>query len=511
MPRPTPKYSITLVDKKVNYIRPTYVNGRFVTLPLYHSVRKTVRRWVKDQEIVEESFDVFPMILLKDSNGVQNIILQPNGNTQHPIGDEIYIVRGKPIEIETGPSQSLEKTGLDTVDPSQILDKIKKIYDDYVDFGDGPIAKVISLWTLGTFVFDCFPSYGFLWAHGEKGCGKTRFIRITSLLSYYGIMAAKISAPALYRTVQGTAPTVAIDEAEKLFHKTGGNADTNDDNLIQILNASYKRGGKAMIVEKTEAGMDPVQYEVYSPRCLASIRGIESTLEDRSIMIIMKMSAKRALMQRTIDETVMTPTRDDGYRFRLQRGVEIYNGYSSWDRDVVAQQHDLTGRLFEVFGPIIFLCERFKPEWMPELTAFIKNYEEDKESMNEGCLESDIALSIYHVICSKPDIAEVGGVAGWKGLVGVIDVALKLIDISPEHSDISKKSLGWALKRMGYNRAKKIGGKWYREVRGKEVLQYLDAHNIDYPIFGSVPVGTVAVTPIEQFKEEVKDDATNYP
>ena len=509
MPRPGVKTAVALIDKDIRSIRPTYVDENIVTLPLYHSAERTVRRFVKDQETVEIEYITSPVILLNDGAGIHEIILKEEGQTQQKIGDVVYTLDSRPARIKTAPSQNLTKTATQAVDPSVMLDKIKAYMESYVDFADITTPKLVSLWTLGTYIYDCFPSYGFLWAHGEKGCGKTRLLRIISLLSYYGMMAAKISAPALYRTVHVCGPTVAIDEAEKLVHRT--NNDQGDENLIQILNASYKRGGTAMLVDKSNDGMDLKTFEVYSPRCLASIRGIERTLEDRSIMIIMKLSSEKGLTQRVIRESDATAMRDDGYRLRLQQGIEIYKDYANIDESDMAHDLDLSGRSFEVFGPLVYLCKRFKPEWYADLMKFVRNYEEDKRSLDEGTLENDTMLAIYHVICGKPDVVTVGGVTNWKGLVCTSDVALKLLDISPEHDDVSHKSLGWVLKRMGFNRIRKIGTKYYREINGKDVLQYLDRHKIDYPIFGSVPVGTVAVTPIEQFKEEVKDDATNYP
>jgi len=127
-----------------------------------------------------------------------------------------------------------------------------------------------------------FETYPYLALEGTKNTGKSKTARITTRLSFNGILSVNASEATLYRDIEALKPTLAIDEAEIL-------KDKEKSKLIRgILNAGHFKGAKVLRQEKTSKGIFFTKhYSVYSPKIIANTQGLEDTLESRTIKIIM--------------------------------------------------------------------------------------------------------------------------------------------------------------------------------------------------------------------------------
>jgi hypothetical protein len=142
---------------------------------------------------------------------------------------------------------------------------------------------LISIWIIGTYFHDEFPTYPYLFLNAMKGSGKSRLLRLITYLSKEGCMLNSLTEAVLFRT-KGT---LGIDEFEGITRK-GSEA------LKELLNSAYKKGisVKRMKKKRTEVGEEMVveEFDVFRPIALANINGIDDVLGDRCITIILDKS-----------------------------------------------------------------------------------------------------------------------------------------------------------------------------------------------------------------------------
>jgi hypothetical protein len=166
-----------------------------------------------------------------------------------------------------------------------LLEVYRTIIDILKEFCDlnPKYYPLISLWIIGTYYHDKFPSYPYLYFNAMKGSGKSRILKLITYLSKDGSMLNSLTEAVLFRT-KGT---LAIDEFEGITRK-GSEA------LRELLNSAYKEGiaVKRMKKVKTLTGEEQVveEFNVYRPILLANINGLDDVLGDRCIQIILDKS-----------------------------------------------------------------------------------------------------------------------------------------------------------------------------------------------------------------------------
>ncbi len=161
-----------------------------------------------------------------------------------------------------------------------ILDILKEFLDLKEEY-----YNIIALWIIGTYFHERFPSYPFLFFNAIKGGGKTRTLNLITTLSKDGEMLLSPTEAVLFRT-KGC---LGIDEFEGVERK-------GIEAVRELLNASYKKGSviKRMKQKKTFEGVEQVveEFSVYRPIAMANIWGMESTLGDRCIHLVLEKSSK---------------------------------------------------------------------------------------------------------------------------------------------------------------------------------------------------------------------------
>ncbi len=172
----------------------------------------------------------------------------------------------------------------DVPDPREVYLSVEYCFDKYVDFREDGTSDILALWIIGTYLFPLFEAYPYIALLGPKASGKTKVISLITRLAFNAMSASNISSAALFRWVEKTRGTVAIDEAEQLSSRHNPVAQ----DLRLLLNAGYKDGQPARRVEKSEADQfRVVAFRVYSPKAIASIREPEDVLRSRCIVVRM--------------------------------------------------------------------------------------------------------------------------------------------------------------------------------------------------------------------------------
>lgn len=173
--------------------------------------------------------------------------------------------------------------GVDTQSKlKEIYETTKEVLKSFIDTKEENY-EILTLWIIGTWLHEFFPTYPYLFLNAMKGSGKTRLMKLIKELSFEGDMLASLSEAVLFRTTG----TLCIDEFEGISGK-----DKNA--LRELLNTAYKQGGKVkrMRKKKTIDGEQQIveEFSTFRPIVMANISGMEEVLQDRCITIILEKS-----------------------------------------------------------------------------------------------------------------------------------------------------------------------------------------------------------------------------
>ena len=168
-----------------------------------------------------------------------------------------------------------------------IYDRIIVILKKYCDL-DEKNYNLVALWIIGTYLHDEFPTFPYLFFNAMKGSGKTRLLKLVSVLCKNGELMASMSESVLFRTAATS--TILIDEFEHIASK-------DKSALRELLNAAYKKGMSVKRIKKVKnlsgEGYEVEKFKVYCPIAMANIWGMENVLEDRCITLIIEKSSNR--------------------------------------------------------------------------------------------------------------------------------------------------------------------------------------------------------------------------
>jgi len=310
-------------------------------------------------------------------------------------------------------------------DPVVTFIDIRETYNEYLDFKEQHTADVLAIWTMGTYVFPIFESYPYLFLRGEKGSGKTKTMTVAEKLCFNAEHSSNISSALLFRIIEGSSCTLLIDEAESLQHRK------QNEDLRLLLNSGYKRGGSAYRVEPET--MQLQRFEVYSPKMIANIGGLENVLESRCIKIIMlrtkdKSKSDKAVIERGADWAYL---RNLLYCFGLTYFPEIreiyLNAAPRWNLKSVS------GREGELWFPLLSIA----------LCLDRKGY--------DGLYDR-----IKEVAMMKSQEAKDTGLDDWSN---ALLLALKVITLSQE-TDIQNRDIRERMKEYFDDDSAALTGRW---------------------------------------------------
>ena len=199
----------------------------------------------------------------------------------------------KRIDKEFGDSNKVNEI-IDNLDKRELEDKerielgeayelILKVLRKYCDL-DEKYYSLVAVWIIGTYIHNNFPTYPYLFFNAMKGSGKSRILRLITVLGKDGCMLNSLTEAVLFRTTG----TLGIDEFEGINRK-------GKENLGELLNSAYKKGITVKRMRKVKnidgENQEVEEFEVYRPIVLANISGMDSVLNDRCITIILNKSS----------------------------------------------------------------------------------------------------------------------------------------------------------------------------------------------------------------------------
>lgn len=178
---------------------------------------------------------------------------------------------------------------------SLLFTEVKKSLSYYLDAPEDTLT-LLSLWIIGSYFHEHFPTYPILYFNAMRGSGKTRALNCIAhlALGQPGKVQNNISESALFHSKK---EVLCIDEFEPKA--------TERNNLILLLNSCYKRGSKVRRMKKvkttTEESHQIEEHDLYIPVALANIGGLDHVLQDRALIVYLEKSFDRIKSSRIED------------------------------------------------------------------------------------------------------------------------------------------------------------------------------------------------------------------
>jgi len=257
------------------------------------------------------------------------------------------------------------------LEPAQLFEKIRNQYKYYIDFNEDKEYDLISLWVMGTYFFPLFEKYPYIQLLAFRGSGKTKVGKITSHMSFNGLLSTNISISAMFRTIQKLKPTLILDEFERLRNKE------RSMDIGNILNSGFEKGGYVYRTGTKEQNFILERFETYSPKMICSVGGIASdTLQDRVIQIVMLKTLKREISEKEPKETdlIWEEIRNDLYPFIFAYWKNIRDTYNSLENNT-----KLTNRDWDLWKPILTIAKLINNELFNKIVKIAENKTKDKQ------------------------------------------------------------------------------------------------------------------------------------
>lgn len=252
--------------------------------------------------------------------------------------------------------------GAAAVDPADVFQRICRSVAHFLDFPPDTAAgaaATLALWTMLTYGFPAWAAIPYLAVGGPLGSGKTTLFRLLARLVFRPLESSNMTAPALFRTLHDVGGVLLLDEAERL--RDGG---PEAGELRSILLSGYKKGSPAIRLEKCGDGFKRTEFDVFGPKCLASIGSLPEALASRCIPIRMFRSEPSSPKpRRRLDDAGadLAKLRDDLHALSLECGSGWLRMAADSDAcPMTLPGHDddvaLAGRDYELWQPIFALA-----------------------------------------------------------------------------------------------------------------------------------------------------------
>lgn len=203
---------------------------------------------------------------------------------------------------------------------------IRETLEKYIDFDDKRLYDFISIWIIGTYFHRLFQAYPYLFAHGAKRTGKTKLLTLIICTAFNAIPALVANPANIYRLIEEYNSTLVLDEDYRITGR-------KDKEMWSILLSGYKKGMKVFRGREL-AGKKYIQegFETYSPKVFANISGIEETLSDRTITVIMTRTLKRiGDTQVVMEDPIWQIIRDKLYLCLMDNWKKVSDQYKFYE------------------------------------------------------------------------------------------------------------------------------------------------------------------------------------
>jgi len=265
---------------------------------------------------IEPGFSSIGVIEREDNQHIFSVVT--SGGATYPAEDIKDVLLTKPLKHPdlSGRWQHASHTQNLSESVTLLVQKMREL----ICFEDKRWYPVIALWSAGTYLFPAFPAYPYLQLTGEKGSGKSKVQDVLDCVAFNALRMVVPTPAVIYRLIDCLKPTLLIDEVEGLN-------DEYANTIRAILNAGYKPGSH--VPRCDDKGNELKFFDVYGPKCLAGIKGLGDTTEDRCITVVMSKPPQEDTRQNQVVNPLdpdWVGIRDGFYHLPLRQADGIVTG-----------------------------------------------------------------------------------------------------------------------------------------------------------------------------------------
>lgn len=342
-----------------------------------------------------------------------------------------------------------------------LIVKIADLLRHHVFLKDQRLPLLIAAWVLGTYVYEVFTFFGYLWITSPvKRCGKSLLEDILSHLCHKATpRLSNVSEASIFRLAD-LGHTLILDELENIRAEDKEKYQA----VMTVLNSGFQAGGKVPRVERVkDAGFEVVYFNAFCPKVLAGINRLADTIEDRAFKLPMVRKTKEERVERF---NLRRQGKElEGLRRELELWREERRGAIEALYDGLAEIPELTS-----------LDDRFKD--ISEPLVAIASYA-DAEAENGGRkILPDLVSLLLHMASKRDATENREAIGAFVGLVEEIlasseSVFVPTSDLLKKTAEIdelswldSSRALGKFLARFDLTSTKRLGqdGKQARGV-----------------------------------------------
>lgn len=241
----------------------------------------------------------------------------------------------------------------DEVDGTTVAHAVESQLRRYVVITE-PAYIAIVLWIMHTYTTaaSSFTPY-LLITSPVRECGKSTVLEILLWLAHRAQLTGGITAAALYRRIDRSAPAMLLDELDTRLRGDGGEA------LRGVLNTGFHRLGKVTICVGDDH--EERDFSTFCPKVLAGIGRVWDTVTSRSIIIRMERAAKEELqrLSRIRGDHIEAECRP--FRRQMLRwAADNLEGLTEADPEV---PEGLGARQADVWRPLLAIADSLGAGW----------------------------------------------------------------------------------------------------------------------------------------------------
>jgi phage/plasmid primase-like uncharacterized protein len=156
-------------------------------------------------------------------------------------------------------------------------------------------ALLVAVWIMGTYLYQAFEYFPYLVLRSpEKRCGKTRLLDVISLLAFNAHQpTASPTEAQIFREPREDGGVQIYDELEGMTHDR-----ERWSAITSVFNTGFHRGAVVARYKKVGSSQVKENFETYVPRVIASISALESTLEDRALILFLQRKSPKTRLER---------------------------------------------------------------------------------------------------------------------------------------------------------------------------------------------------------------------
>jgi hypothetical protein len=412
--------------------------------------------------------------------------------------------------------------------PIDIFDRLVQVIGRFIDFTNSladpkAMCEFIACAIMSTWFLDAFNVAPYLWITGESGSGKTNLLIVITSLSYLGQFVSISGSFASLRDMADYGATLGLDDAESLTYSS-----FIDPNKQALLLSGNHKG--AMITLK-EQGPDRKWHNrhvnTYSARVYSAIGLPSSTLQSRSITILMNRTADRERGNTDPIDTKQWPhdqhqLRDDLWAMGLAHMAQLRD-VNDW----VGVNGKLIGRDLQPWRPILavakWLSQRGVAGLYFRMEALSQEYQKKRQELESPdktkiiiqglLLSAEKAVTANQAVSGSQYI-----IVNVDQVVGAIQEVIESGDLDIEPLFFNHRRIGHAMKRFGFKPVprKNSQGSRTRQIYLPMLVQLASNYSVALPDglqgFRQADLDSLATNGLNgQFGSKGKDSKNGSP